>query len=77
MIMQLFLVLLFREIFFKIILVLYSLLIKKKDIYINITKSYKVSLYYIFYIIRVKNKVLLTIRFKSVIETVVLRILFY
>jgi len=39
-------------------------------------ESCKVSLYYILYIIKVKNKVLLIIKFKSVIETVVLKILF-
>jgi len=35
------------------------------------TESYKVSLYYIFYIIKIKDKALLIIRPKSIIETVV------
>jgi len=75
MIMQLSLVLLFRETLPYINTI--STFNKGGKFYINVMESYKVLFNYIFYIIRVKNKILLIVRTKSVIKTIVLRILFY
>ena len=48
---------------------------KRRNIYINMIESCKVSLNCILYIIRVKDKVPLAVRPKSVIEIIVLRVL--
>jgi hypothetical protein len=50
---------------------------KRRNIYINIAESYKVSLNCKLYIVRVGNKSLLAVRPKSIIKIVVLKILFY
>ena len=51
---------------------LISALYKRRNIYINIIKSYRISFNCELYIVGVGDKLLLAIRSKSIIETVVL-----
>ena len=50
---------------------------KRRNVYINIAESRRVSLNRELYIIRVRNELLLTVRPKSIIETIVLEVLSY
>ena len=50
---------------------------KRRNVYVDMAESYRVSLNRELYIIRVRNKSLLTVRPKSIIETIVLGVLSY